>query len=110
MLGSQGLYDVIKTQLNKKAELYIDCDMKHGLEEGLSDFGIGDTVNNKKVQTYIVQRAATFFQYIMNQGRKINWHPRVLLIAKITAMVAAEIKCLQQYGHLPGCYQQCQQQ
>ena len=34
--------------------------MKHGLEEGLSDFGIGDTVNNKKVQTYIVQRAATF--------------------------------------------------
>lgn len=66
MLGSQGLYDVIKTQLNKKAELYIDCDMKHGLEEGLSDFGIGDTVNNKKVQTYIVQRAATFFQYIMN--------------------------------------------
>ena len=70
MLGSQGLYDVIKTQLNKKAELYIDCDMKHGLEEGLSDFGIGDTVNNKKVQTYIVQRAATFFQYIMNQGSK----------------------------------------
>lgn len=66
VLGSQGLYDVLKTQLGMKFELYVDCDMEHGLSEGLSDFGLGDSVSNKDVQTYIIQRATTFFQNIMN--------------------------------------------
>ena len=68
LLGSQGLYDIIKGQLGIKAELYIDCDMGHGLQQGESDFGLGASVKNKDVQAYIVQRAVTFFQYITNSS------------------------------------------
>jgi poly(3-hydroxybutyrate) depolymerase len=66
ILGSQGLYDMLTTQIGVKCELYIDCNMGHGLEQGLSDFGLGTSVKNKDVQAYIVQRGATFFQYITN--------------------------------------------
>jgi dienelactone hydrolase len=70
LIGSQGLYDLLKTNLNIPCELYIDCDMEHGLDERISDFGLanGDAsaVTDKEVQTYIVERAATFFQYVMN--------------------------------------------
>ena len=68
LLGSQGLYDILKGQLGIKSELYIDCDMGHGLQQGESDFGLGSSVPNKDVQAYIVQRAVTFFQYITNQS------------------------------------------
>ncbi|CAN5705548.1 hypothetical protein BH10BAC2_BH10BAC2_42900 [soil metagenome] len=76
LLGSQGLYDVLKTQMGMKFELYVDCDMEHGLSQGLSDFGLGDSVTNKDVQTYIVQRAATFFQNIMNTRPATLAHTR----------------------------------
>ncbi len=70
LYGSQGFYKILKTSLNIPCELYIDCDMKHGLDEATSDFGLanGDAsaVSIKDVQVYIVQRAATFFQYVMN--------------------------------------------
>jgi poly(3-hydroxybutyrate) depolymerase len=70
LLGSQGIYDALKTTLNLPCELYIDCDMEHGLDESVSDFGLANgnasAVTDKDVQKYIVERAATFFQYVMN--------------------------------------------
>ncbi len=70
--GSRGLYNIFKNSLNMPCELYIDCDMPHSLKESTSDFGLanGDAsaVTIKQVQIYIVQRAATFFQYVMNSN------------------------------------------
>jgi len=71
-LGSKRLYEIFTTSLNIPCELYIDCDMTHSLTESTSDFGLanGDAsaVTNKQVQIYIVQRAATFFQYVINSN------------------------------------------
>ena len=68
--GSRGLYNIFKTSLGIKCELYTDCDMAHSLNESTSDFGLANgnasAVTNKQVQIYIVQRAATFFQYLVN--------------------------------------------
>jgi acetyl esterase/lipase len=68
--GSASLYNIFKTSLNIPCELYIDCDMQHNLNESTSDFGLANgnasAVTNKQVQIYIVQRAATFFQYVIN--------------------------------------------
>lgn len=68
--GSRGLYNIFKTLMNIPCELYIDCDMSHSLNESTSDFGLanGDAsaVTNKQVEVYITQRAATFFQYLVN--------------------------------------------
>jgi hypothetical protein len=66
--GSRGLYNIFKNSLNIRCELYIDCDMQHGLSESTSDFGLGDpsVITVHQVEVYIVQRAATFFQYIIN--------------------------------------------
>jgi len=70
LYGSQGLYRILKTSFNVPCELYIDCDMPHGLNEATSDFGLanGDAskVSVNDAEIYIVQRAATFFQYVMN--------------------------------------------
>jgi acetyl esterase/lipase len=70
LFGSQALYGALKTTLHIPSELYIDCDMGHGLDEATSDFGLANgnagAVTDKEVQKYIVQRAATFFQYVMN--------------------------------------------
>jgi hypothetical protein len=68
--GSQGICDILTNTFRIRNELYIDCDMQHGLNESTSDFGLANgnaaAVTNKQVQKYIVQRAATFFQYVMN--------------------------------------------
>jgi len=68
--GSRGLYNIFKTSLGVPCELYIDCDMAHSLNESTSDFGLANgnasAVTIKQVQIYIVQRAATFFQYLVN--------------------------------------------
>ena len=68
--GSRGLYNIFKTSFGIPCELYIDCDMAHSLNESTSDFGLANgnasAVTNKQVQIYIVQRAATFFQYLVN--------------------------------------------
>ena len=70
--GSRGLYNIFKTSLGIKCELYTDCDMAHSLNESTSDFGLANgnasAVTNKQVQIYIVQRAATFFQYLVNSN------------------------------------------
>lgn len=71
--GSQKLYETFTSaKINMKSELYIDCDMGHGLDESTSDFGLkhGDAsaVTNDQVEQYIVERAATFFQYVMNNN------------------------------------------
>jgi alpha/beta hydrolase fold len=71
-LGSESLYETLKKNMGIPCELYIDCDMGHGLDESTSDFGLDGgnalAVTNTDVEKYIVQRAATFFQYIMNSN------------------------------------------
>lgn len=66
--GSSGLYDIFTKQLTPAvpAELYLDSDMGHGL--GIrSDFGFGDgAIDRNSLKVYIVQRAATFFQAVVN--------------------------------------------
>jgi hypothetical protein len=66
--GSSGLYDIFTKQLTLAvpAELYLDSDMGHGL--GIrSDFGFGDgRIDRNSLKVYIVQRAATFFQAVVN--------------------------------------------
>ncbi len=52
-------------------ELYVDCQMRHGLDNDCtsctfnSEFGTGATTQ-QQVMIYMVQRAATFFQAILN--------------------------------------------
>jgi hypothetical protein len=82
-IGSRGFYDNILTQFNPKvpAELYIDCNMMHGLDKDCggcpsdptnltidkncnacvfdSEFGTG-LVNREQVEGYIVQRTCVF--------------------------------------------------
>ncbi|HRI21458.1 MAG TPA: hypothetical protein PLA68_10920, partial [Panacibacter sp.] len=61
--SSLNMYKTLK-ELNRYAELYYDCQADHGLGT-TCDYGIGNT-NNTVVTKYIVQRAANFFQVIMN--------------------------------------------
>jgi dienelactone hydrolase len=66
--GSSGLYDIFTVQLSPlvPVELYLDSDMGHGLGVK-SDFGFGDgNVDRNSLKVYIVQRAATFFQAVVN--------------------------------------------
>lgn len=49
-------------------ELYVDCDMHHGLKSGgvfQGDFGTAATTPSQ-ASTYIAQRIATFFQAVLN--------------------------------------------
>ena len=67
--GSENIYNFLR-QHNIATELYLDCQMQHGLDdiEGLtfdSDFGTGFT-SKAMVYNYIVQRAAIFFQAVVN--------------------------------------------
>jgi acetyl esterase/lipase len=67
--GSSGLYDIFTNQLPTPVacELYLDSDMGHGLSFR-SDFGFGDgRINNDDLKSYIIQRATTFFQAIVNK-------------------------------------------
>ncbi len=63
LCSTRNMYCILKS-LGKYTELYADSDMGHGLDAN-SDFGITISSPND-VQLYIVQRAATFFQAIMN--------------------------------------------
>ncbi|MEP6684219.1 MAG: hypothetical protein ABJA35_13205 [Parafilimonas sp.] len=67
--GSLGLVSQVLQPLNVFFEVYIDCTMMHGLDTNgpdyASDFGTGAT-NSTDTQIYIVKRAATFFQAILN--------------------------------------------
>jgi hypothetical protein len=62
------MYNILQT-LNVPSEMYIDCQMKHGLDGkddlAISDFDTG-IANDNDVGTYMVQRACTFFQDVIN--------------------------------------------
>ncbi len=62
--GSLKIYQAFKKQLRVPCELYVDCGMRHGLET-TSGFGL-NTTDKPTVQKYIVQRATTFFQAVVN--------------------------------------------
>lgn len=62
--GSLKIYQAFKKQLRVPCELYVDCGMRHGLET-TSGFGL-NTTDKSEVQKYIVQRASTFFQAVVN--------------------------------------------
>lgn len=62
LCSTRNMYCILKA-LGKFTELYADSDMAHGLGPN-SDFGINTLMYD--VQLYIVHRAATFFQAIMN--------------------------------------------
>ncbi len=92
ILGSQNIYEMLKKK-GVYSELYIDCQMKHGLDENcskcapgktpnrlkvctqcyFSDFGFGTATDVTSTNLYIVQRAATFFQSIMNGKSYIDY-------------------------------------
>lgn len=61
--GSQCIYGFIKHYTKIPTELYLDCNMHHGLDDN-SGFGIG-TTDIPTVQKYIIQRVATFFQAVV---------------------------------------------
>lgn len=67
--GSLGLVSKVLQPLNVFFEVYIDCNMAHGLDKNgpdyASDFGTG-AIDSTGTQIYIVKRAATFFQAILN--------------------------------------------
>ena len=67
MIGTLGLRDLVQAK-NKKAEVYIDCQMAHGLDDDNSgfnsDFASGYT-NQRDVMVYMVQRAAVFIQSLL---------------------------------------------
>ncbi len=76
-LGSKGFYDSVLVPLGINSELYLDCQMHHGLQADCdfvndpgcyeSEFGTG--LNTKaKVYKYIAQRAAVFFQGILSSS------------------------------------------
>ena len=67
MLGGETMYTTLKG-LKKSAEIYLDSNMKHGLDDGYTGFdgfGLG-TSNTDSILIYIAQRSATFFQAVMN--------------------------------------------
>lgn len=69
--SSLNIYNIAKTiNPNLLMELYVDCDMSHGLDKVdgsnfKSDFGTGYTTADE-VTVYIVQRSSIFFQAILN--------------------------------------------
>ena len=90
MIGPLTLRDLVRNN-NKPAEVYLDCDMGHGLADDcctgnptkkgktcsdncppvyLTEFGTGRN-NSTAVQRYMVERAAVFFQSIIT-GTTIN--------------------------------------
>jgi hypothetical protein len=68
LCSSINMYNVLSS-LNRFTEVYIDCDMGHGLDKDTSDFGITITNpnNTDEVEKYIAQRTAVFFQTIMRE-------------------------------------------
>lgn len=61
--SSLNMYNVL-TDLDKLTELYVDSTMKHGTQDG-DDFGTL-LATEEEVWLYIVQRAAVFFQAVLN--------------------------------------------
>ncbi|CAN5421437.1 hypothetical protein BH10BAC2_BH10BAC2_18600 [soil metagenome] len=67
--GSSALYNTLTNGIDSvavKSELYLDSDMGHGLD-GYADFGFGrGKISKDSLKVYFVQRAAVFFQAIVN--------------------------------------------
>ena len=67
-IGSRYIHKFL-TAISVPSELYIDCDMEHGLDETDgptfdSDFGTGYHTENETLR-YMVQRTTTYFQAVM---------------------------------------------
>lgn len=67
MYGAKGYYDILKGKMGVPSELYLDNDMRHGLDRR-SNFGTAIDIGPKGtgVIPYLVQRAAVFFQAVEN--------------------------------------------
>jgi len=65
--SAQNLYYILKDpSINRFTELYVDCNMTHGINDFHTDnFGVNAT-SDDDVYTYIAVRTAIFFQTIMN--------------------------------------------
>ncbi len=67
MIGPVALQGLVQNA-GKKAEVYLDCEMGHGLDNDdpgfQSEFGT-ELTNQHDVLIYMVQRSATFFQSIL---------------------------------------------
>ena len=95
-MASSLTYYTIAKQLDTAmpVELYLDCQMGHGLDEKdgatfQSDFGTG-LDNAQAVTIYMVSRAATFFQAIMNGKTAGAIGPP----SKFTECENTRVKCL----------------
>lgn len=79
--ASINLYNVLAdSRVNRFTEIYTDCNMEHGLDDKMNgvetstaDFATG-FADTDQVGIYIVQRAAVFFQAIMNYT-SLSSHP-----------------------------------
>ena len=71
ILGSINIYNMFQGA-NIPTELYVDCQMQHGLDQDgpgfSSNFGIALPTNSTAVYQYIVQRACSFFQVVLNSN------------------------------------------
>ena len=74
--SAQNMYYILK-ELNRFTELYVDCDMGHGIDKDKLDtenFGVtASTIDD--VYIYMVQRAAIFFQTIMQTAPSSSFLP-----------------------------------
>ncbi|HEY2726944.1 MAG TPA: hypothetical protein VGI61_07210, partial [Parafilimonas sp.] len=71
---SQNMYYILK-ELNRFTELYIDCNMAHGIRDYHTDnFGV-DAHSSVDVFNYIAVRAAIFFQTCLNVTPYYNYPP-----------------------------------
>jgi Secretion system C-terminal sorting domain/alpha/beta hydrolase fold len=72
-ISAQNMYYILK-KLGRLTEFYVDCDMKHGVQNDCdtcsfkNDFGTGVS-DEKSVYGYIAQRTATFFQAVLNNAK-----------------------------------------
>lgn len=70
--GSDNIYNFLKKK-GIPTELYLDCQMGHGLDDAgpdfQSEFGTGIS-NPDSVNVYMVQRTCTFFQAVVNDIAK----------------------------------------
>ncbi|HRI22219.1 MAG TPA: hypothetical protein PLA68_14755, partial [Panacibacter sp.] len=69
LISSLNMYHIIDS-LGKLTELYVDCTAGHGIDDG-DDYGTGDSTK-EQVWEYIIERAAVFFQAVMNSKPKAN--------------------------------------
>lgn len=107
--GAYSIYTWLK-QGNILTECYVDCDMKHGLDDDCngqigcvfdSEFGTGAS-NSTDVGLYMVQRASIFFQQILETSSNDQ-------LGKTLFIECANYRhnCNTQDDHATGCPNNC---